>query len=71
MAQGSAACRPTFHCVDAGSFESKVTPVRFGAPEMLNPAPPSDCSWAYCAVTIDDVGGLFTPPDKAVVNGRS
>ena len=38
---------------------------------MLRPAPPSDWSCAYCAVTVDELGGLFTPPESAVVNGRS
>ena len=72
VAQGSAACRPTFHCVDAGSFESKVDARQIAARLRCSiPPPPSDCNCAYCAVTIDDVGGLFTPPDKAVVNGRS
>ena len=39
---------------------------------MLSPEPPpSDCSWLNCAVTMADVGGLLTPPESAVVNGRS
>src|SRR2546422_1925031 len=61
---------PAFHCVDEGSSLLNLMAANAGAPTMVSP-PPRFCSCAYCAVTVADVGGLFTPPDRVVVYGRS
>src|SRR5262245_11211119 len=61
---------PAFHCVDDGKLSSNLIDASAGAPAIVRP-PPRFCNWEYCAVIVADVGGLFTPPDKVLVYGRS